>query len=302
MGAVPTGPRGPRPSAGRRRPGSPGDRPGCPCRPRSSPARGHHDRPAQNDRPGPGATDRAPPAVGQGQQAERDHRRDQGRVLARHRPAGQQAEQQPPADLARADCSRPDPKRRPDQGGVVEAERPLDVGDHGQAVDPGRRQVDDRREPGRAAGPAAPGRRGDQHRGRRGEERHQELPDQAAPPPVAQHLHAQQVEHLHAERHVRVDVVRQEGDPPGLVVLLRPLEVVLEHVEVDRRQHRAQEHDDQERGDDQGGQQETSTLEPGPGPARSPEPRDAQPGHGDQRPGRSGRARGRAGPAGRRAA
>ena len=119
-------------------------------------------------------------AVGQGDQAERDHRRDQGRVLARHRAAGQQADQ-PPERPPREATVLPSPGDSPDQGGVIEAERPLDVGDDGQAVDPRRRQVDDGREPGRGLRAGSPRRRGDQHRRRGRIERHQELARPARP-------------------------------------------------------------------------------------------------------------------------
>ncbi len=89
----------------------------------------------------------------------------------------------------------------------------------------------------------------DEHGGGGDEQGDEQLPGQRPPPPVARDCHAQQVEHLHVERHVRVDVVRQERDPAGLKILLGALEVVFQDVEVRRRQHRAQKGDDDEKRD-----------------------------------------------------
>ena len=141
---------------------------------------------------------------------------------SRRRPACRAAPQsrhEPGLDAVRC----PGRTSRPDQRGVVVAERPFDVGDRRPG---GRSRGSSGRRPPRTRPRGASRRlrrRGDHHGRRRGEERHQELAGQCTPPPVVEHLHAQQVEHLHAERHARVNVVGQEGDPPGLVILLRAL-------------------------------------------------------------------------------
>ena len=60
------------------------------------------------------------------------------------------------------------------------------------------------------------------------------------------------MQHLDVERHVRINIMRQVADPAGLEILLGPFEVVFQHVEIDRRQHRGQDHEHDERGEDEG--------------------------------------------------
>ena len=206
-----------------------------------------HDRPANDvakhwcDRP-------TTPAVDQRQHSEGDDRGEERRILAGHGGSGQHAGQAPDRPTRRGAITR-SRGRRPYECTMIEAERAFHVREDRDAIDPRRRKVDYGRDPARPGRSAARCRTGDEHGRRRGEKCHQDLPRQPAPPPVAHDLHGREVKHLNTEWHACINIMRHEGDVTGLVIFFGPFQMIFEHVEVDGREHRPQDHHDHERGD-----------------------------------------------------
>ena len=131
----------------------------------------------------------------------------------------------------------------------VEAHAPLGVGDRRDAIDPGGREIQDRRQDaGGRSEPAAAGGEESQP-GERSETHQDGLSRQRPRYQSSFEHHRQQRQHFGAERKAGVDVVFEERNASRLKELLGTLEVILVDIEVGRGETRAQQRRQQKGGE-----------------------------------------------------